>query len=319
MSVKPPLKIIKEFLPLTKTYGNTGRPIGITLHQTGAPGSGKNARWMANYQRSMASPSNFEQKSWHFQVDDTLAIQSFAYEVGCWAASDGSGPGNYSTVQIESCINSDGDYEKCIHNTAKLMAWICYELNFNPYKQIYTHYHWSTKAGRSKWCPAQILNGKQGWTLSKVIDLTAKYLNQLKDAKNDYNPQGLATKSVSKYKAPDVPFKELKVGDTVTLTKGFLWYDPSNKQQLVSNRQKELEGTSDEIAEVLDIDDVNFSKVAYKLKKYNSWILEEYLEEVKAGWKQIDKTTQEDGKEGINLKEGQFVWKEKLYQIEEVK
>ncbi|WP_268888839.1 hypothetical protein [Facklamia lactis] len=36
------------------------------------------------------------------------------------------------------------------------------------------------------------------------------------------------------------------------------------------------------IAEIKDIPDVNFSKFAVKLEKYNSWILVEHLKETKA-------------------------------------
>lgn len=66
---KAPLPIKQEFLPLTKTFEkHKNKKIGITIHQTGAPQKGRNARWMADYQREMSKPSNWEEKSWHYQV-----------------------------------------------------------------------------------------------------------------------------------------------------------------------------------------------------------------------------------------------------------
>ena len=307
---KAPLPIKQEFLPRTKTFKNhVSKKIGITIHQPGAPQRGANARAMANYQRSMSNPNNREEKSWHYQLDDKEAIQSFPHEVGCWHASDGSGDGNKNTIAIEACINADGDYVKTIHNLAKLCAWICYQEGFDPYKQIFTHYYWSKKAGRAKWCPQQILNGVKGYTLAKVIDMTADELAKLKGKKR------LESSDTKPYQAPKLPFKELKVGDTVTLADNFLWYDPQTGKQLLSNKQKELIGTKDKIKQVKDIEDCNFSKVAYLLEKYNSWILEEDLVEVKADWVDTGKTDDSEPK----LKDGQFLWQGKIYEIKEVR
>lgn len=320
-----------EILPLTKTFGaNSSKKIGITVHQTGAPGVGQNARAMANYQRNMSNPNNWEQKSWHIQVDDHEAIQSFPTNVGCWASSDGRGDGNMNTIQIESCINADGNYNKGIENLAKLIAAICYVEGFNPYKQIYTHYYWSKRVGRAKWCPNQILNSVNGYTLAKVVDMSNGYLQKLKGNKSvvteetGYNPQGLKEIPVPAYEATEIPFKKLNVGDTVTLTKNWLWFNPNNNKQMLSKRQEELTGTKDEIAEVKDIKDIGHSRYAYRLKKYNSWILEQDLEEPRADWKVVDKVEnnieKEDGKSGgVELKEGQFVLYGKVYQVTEVK
>lgn len=311
------LKLTIEPLPLTKTFGRINRKKGIVWHQTGAPGRGQNARAMANYQRNMSKPGNYEQKSWNYQVDDHEAIQSFDHSVATWQSSDGRGPGNTAHVAIESCINVDGDYVKGIINLAKLTACICYVEDFNPYTQTKTHHDF---APDGKWCPAQILNGKEGYTLDKVRQMTNQYLQQLNGGKapNTLNPQGLETTKVNTYQAPKLPFKELKVGDTVTLAKGFLWYDLNNKELMLSKRQSELEGTKDKIAEVKDIDDVNFSRYAYRLEKYNSWILEENLEEVKENWTKVSEEQEADSKEAKPLPDGHFNWNGKVYRIEEV-
>lgn len=317
------LPLTVEILPTTKTWGNVSRQIGITLHQTGAPGSGNNARAMANYQRTMSNPSNPEEKSWHLQVDDSQAIQSFNFSVGCWASSDGSGPGNHDTIQIESCINSDGDYIKTLNNTAKLMAAICYVNGYNPYRHIYTHYYWSSKVGRDKWCPAQILSGKQGYTLDKMKDLTQDYLAKLGKGTGPSNPKGMKEIELENYKPSNIPFKILKVGEKVTLEKGWLWYNPQTNRQLLSGRQSELTGKMDTIKQVKDIKDVNHSRYAYLLDNYNSWILEEHLKEPKADFKAVKPSPSdnesESGKDGDKLPEGHFVLDEIEYVVEKVK
>lgn len=296
--------------------GTTNKKLGIVVHQTGAPNAGANARAMANYQRNMASPNNHEEKSWHYQVDDKEVIQSFSHNACTWQASDGWGLGNTGHISIEKCINSDGDYNKAFDNLAKLCAVICYIEGFNPYKDIKRHYDF---ARDKKWCPAQIMNGKNGLTFKVLLDRVNKYLGQLKGAEVGHNPQGLQATKTTTYKAPELPFKTLKKGDTVTLSKGFLWFDPVKQELLLSKRQKELELTKDKIAEVKDIPDVNNSRYAYRLEKYNSWILEEYLVEPKSDWKLVKEEDKSDSKESVKLKDGQFYWNGKLFEVKEVK
>ena len=137
-----------------------------------------------------------------------------------------------------------------------------------------------------------------------------------------YNPQGLKESTPVSYKAPRLPFKELKVGQTVTILdekneKGeyiWQWYDLENNKLLKSGKQSQLAGTTDEIVEVRDIDNVQHSSFAYKLKKYNSWILEEYLKEPRADWEKVEDKPEDEG-----LKEGQFVLNGAKYQVSEVK
>ena len=133
-----------------------------------------------------------------------------------------------------------------------------------------------------------------------------------------YYPQGLKETTPVEYKAPRLPFKELKVGQTVTLLDEknadgeyiWQWYDLENNKLLKSGKQKELAGTTDEIVEVKDIPDVQHSKVAYRLKDYNSWILEEYLKEPRADWDKVEEKPEDEG-----LKEGQFVLNGVKYQV----
>ncbi len=137
-----------------------------------------------------------------------------------------------------------------------------------------------------------------------------------------FNPQGLKETTPVKYKAPRLPFKELKVGQKVTILdekndKGeyiWQWYDLENNKLLKSGKQKELAGKTDEIVEVKDIPDVQHSKVAYRLKNYNSWILEEYLLEPRADWDKVEEKPEDEG-----LQEGQFVLNGVKYQVSEIK
>ena len=321
----------KQLLPLTKTYGRVNRKEGIVIHQTGAPSAGSNAQAMANYQANMAKAGNREEKSWNYQVDDKQAIMSFDHNVATWQASDGNGPGNMAHISIESCINSDGNYAKGIDNLAKLMAVIAYIEGFNIERQTRRHYDF---ARDKKWCPAQIMNGKEGFTYAKVKQMAQAHLNTLDGAKAEpvdvHNPQNLTESKPLDYKAPRLPFETLKSGDKATLLDDknangdyiWLWYNPTNNTLLKSKRQEELAGTTDTIKDVKKIDKIQHSQYAYLLKDANSWILEEYLEEPRKNWEVVeveDEDKVEDGKEVEPLKDGQFWWNDVKYQIREVK
>lgn len=149
-----------------------------------------------------------------------------------------------------------------------------------------------------------------------------KYFGGAGQTGSTYNPQGLKETTPVAYKEPRLPFKKLEVGQTVTLLDDknangeyiWQWYDLENKKLLKSGKQAELAGTTDEIVEVRDIDDVQHSRFAYRLKKYNSWILEEYLKEPRADWEKVEEKPEDEG-----LKEGQFILNGVKYQVSEVK
>ena len=153
-------------------------------------------------------------------------------------------------------------------------------------------------------------------------DLTAKLKAGSKPV-DPNNPQGMATTPFKEYKEPRLPFDELKKGDTVTLDTNWQWADLTKRQLLASPKYKDLLGTKDKIAEVIKLDKPgNHSKVAYRLEKYNSIILEEYLEEPKRKWelKPVEEESPEEVKQKYEeLQEGEYidndgvvwVWKKK--------
>lgn len=149
-------QIVSRNVISKRTYG-TGNPVtSITIHQTGNPHKGANAQAHANLQSNL----NSRHASWHIQVDDKQVIQSFPDYIQCWHASDGRGPGNTTSLAIEICINSDGDYKKAVENAAELvkMKMKQHGLKIGDIKQ---HFDWS-----NRFCPEQLLREHKGisWT-----------------------------------------------------------------------------------------------------------------------------------------------------------
>lgn len=138
----------------TNTYAGTNGRRFITIHETANTRVGANAQAHANLQ------TNGFAASFHWQVDDKQAIQSYPHTVRCWHAGDGKGAGNYSSIGVEICVNSDGNFRKALENAAKLVRKIMADEGI-PLANVVQHNRWSGKN-----CPTNLRNGSKGvnWT-----------------------------------------------------------------------------------------------------------------------------------------------------------
>ena len=154
-------QVVSRAVAALRTYGGTNPVKSVTVHQTGNTNAGANAQAHANIQSRL----NPRQASWHYSVDDKEAIQSFEDTAQVWAAGDGRGPGNLTSIHVEICINSDGDYAKAVQNGAELTKHLLdkHGLSVGDVKQ---HNDWAPKN-----CPAQIRAGKNGITWAKFLDM----------------------------------------------------------------------------------------------------------------------------------------------------
>lgn len=151
-------QLVSSAVIAKSTSGNGNSRKYITIHETGNPSKGANAQSHANLQAN----GNSRQASWHWQVDNKQAIQSFAHSVRCWHA--GSSAGNNSSIGIEICINSDGNYAEAINNAAELVKHIMKEENI-PLANVVQHNKWSGKN-----CPTILRAGNKGINWSSFLN-----------------------------------------------------------------------------------------------------------------------------------------------------
>jgi len=114
---------------------------------------------------------NSRKASWHWQVDDQEAVQSFEHFWECWGA--GTYIGNHQGIQVEICVNSDGDYVKAVQNAAALIAKIIKDENI-AIENIVQHHYFSGKN-----CPRTMRTGKVPWS---------QFIEMIKKAGNTQNP-----------------------------------------------------------------------------------------------------------------------------------
>ncbi|MGV3564217.1 MAG: N-acetylmuramoyl-L-alanine amidase family protein [Nocardioides sp.] len=142
---------------------NTGSGVNarrwITIHETANTSRGANAAAHARLQ----SGGNVRVASWHWQVDDAEAVQSFPHSTVCWHA--GTAAGNGQSVGIEICVNADGDYLAAVRNAATLTAQIMRDEAI-PLERVVDHNHWSGKN-----CPTLLRGGASGITWAGFLEL----------------------------------------------------------------------------------------------------------------------------------------------------
>jgi hypothetical protein len=148
------------------TAMNSGGPRYITVHETGNPGVGTDAE---NHRVFTHKGGGSESVSFHLVVDDREAIQLLPFtEIG-WHAGDGCDSraddlGCFDSIAIETCVNSDGNWEQTLRNLILLLVKLIRENPGLSVERIRQHNGWSGKN-----CPRRIReSGRWDWVLAEV-------------------------------------------------------------------------------------------------------------------------------------------------------
>lgn len=153
--------------PCAKLNNGTGKPKGITVHNTGdiKVASGTNAA--EQYTRATYN-GNMNGVVVHFYVWHNEIWQNLDESERGWHAADGSSRrkdhrgnqtgGNLDTIAIET-IGADTETETTVE---KLVAYLCKKYGLDPKYDVYTHNYWmygkdTYVSGARKNCPTYIL------------------------------------------------------------------------------------------------------------------------------------------------------------------
>ncbi|MGE8004336.1 peptidoglycan recognition protein family protein [Lysinibacillus sp. NPDC093216] len=150
-------KLVSTAQAINITNGKNNAKKYIVVHETDNTNVGADADAHARLQIN----GNSREASWHWEVDDKEAVQSFEHFWECWGT--GTYVGNSQGIQVEICVNSDGDYLKAVGNAASLIAKIIKDENITI-QNIVQHNYFSGKN-----CPRNIRAGKVPW--SQFIDM----------------------------------------------------------------------------------------------------------------------------------------------------
>ena len=178
----------RQLVPAARKLVSSGRnrKLKICIHDTGNASRGADAQAHANLQ----SNGNSRAASWHWTVDDKVAIQSYRHNDRCWHS--GTSKGNGDAIAVEVCVNSDGDYAKAIANAAELVAKLLKDEKLTL-DDVTTHNAYSGAD-----CPRQLRNKREGISWDDFVGMVAEAFDGSKPSKPTSSPSSSGTsKSVS--------------------------------------------------------------------------------------------------------------------------
>jgi len=195
-----------DLIKPNKPISGTGKPKGITIHNTNDIKTPSETNPAEQYARATYPNENMKGAVVHYWVYKTEIWQQLEDTERGWHAGDGSSRridhrgnktgGNIDTIAIE-CIESKSD--KTSEDTlAKLVAVLCIRHNLEPKYDVYTHNYWvhgkdETVIGARKNCPLYILDH---W--KEFLNNVQKYYDSIKQPTKD--------KESDKFKVGDIVY-----------------------------------------------------------------------------------------------------------------
>ncbi|MFL8801729.1 MULTISPECIES: N-acetylmuramoyl-L-alanine amidase family protein [unclassified Clostridioides] len=149
---------IIKMLTKKKCYPNKNSPRFIVIHETDNESKGADAKRHAQ----ALNKGNLE-ASVHYYVDDKVIYQTLSHSDGAWAVGKSYGTAliqgvtNYNSINIEICVNRDGNYTKARQNAIDLTKKLMKDLNISADKVI-RHYD-----AKKKYCPRKMLDNPKLW------------------------------------------------------------------------------------------------------------------------------------------------------------
>lgn len=139
------------------------KPTFITIHSTANHSSTATAM---QHSRALCRGA-FSNKSWHFTVDQYMAVQNLPLSETGWHAGNSAGNNNSIGIEMCECENRGHNHFRTWDRAAKLTALLMKRYGINQ-RRVVPHYHWTHKN-----CPTPLLtNGKPGpkwaWFHSRV-------------------------------------------------------------------------------------------------------------------------------------------------------
>ena len=142
------IKINEKLVKYNFSKRMEGKINYIVIHDTGNKGEGADANAHFNFFNG-----GDRQSSAHYFVDDKQILRIIKDEDRSWAVGDGRGKygiTNENSLNIEMCINSDGDFNKTYLNTLRLTKYLMEKYNI-PLENVVRHYDASRKLCPNIW------------------------------------------------------------------------------------------------------------------------------------------------------------------------
>ena len=154
------MEINKKYISEVNTYSGKNAPKYIVIHETDNYNTGAGAKRHAEAQ-SMGHLSNM---SAHYYCGSDGIYQAASHEDGTWSVGKDyggnhsvTGASNCNTINIEICVNPDGDYNVARANAITLVKELIKTTGI-PAERVIRHYD-----AKGKWCPRTMMDATPLW------------------------------------------------------------------------------------------------------------------------------------------------------------
>lgn len=153
------MKINREFITSQNTYGGKNSPKYIVIHETDNWSNGAGAQRHAS-----AQAAGHLSTSVHYYSGSDGVYQAASHTDGTYSVGKEYGGGhsvtdasNRNTINIEICVNSDGDYNAARFNAIELVKYLIQQTGI-PASRVIRHYD-----AKGKYCPRKMMDNPALW------------------------------------------------------------------------------------------------------------------------------------------------------------
>lgn len=278
---------------INKNILNTKRmsPIkGVVIHNDYGS-KNATAKWYANtFLPQRAKQGQLSLGVAHYYIDASCIARVVDTYREAWHTGNREGNGHYIGYEVcgsrwDNGLSTEAfkaNEEMAFRQAAEDMLFYKLPVNRNTVR-LHKEFSSTSCPHRSWDLHGKSVNAVKDYFISRIKHYQS--LGKTVDVMLKAKPAPKPTPAPS-YTPPKAPFKQLRVGDTATIRQGMTsWYLPSDPKA-VAKPSKDFTGQKDTVKQIKDVSK-SYSKRAYLLDKFNSWVLEQDLEEPRADWEPV--------------------------------
>lgn len=153
------MKINTEFISKSNTYAGQNNPKYIVIHETDNFSKGADAA-----RHAQAQAAGHLSTSVHYYAGSDGVYQAAEHTDGTYSVGREYGgvhavkdATNRNTINIEICVNEDGDYTKARENAAELVRYLVQTTKI-PAERVIRHFD-----AKGKYCPRKMMDNPELW------------------------------------------------------------------------------------------------------------------------------------------------------------
>lgn len=153
------MKINTEFISKSNTYAGQNNPKYIVIHETDNFSKGADAG-----RHARAQAAGHLSTSVHYYAGSDGVYQAANHTDGTYSVGREYGGAhavkdatNRNTINIEICVNSDGDYTKARENAVELVRYLIQTTKI-PAERVIRHFD-----AKGKYCPRKMMDNSELW------------------------------------------------------------------------------------------------------------------------------------------------------------